>query len=221
MPSLTLVLEPATSTSSTAGTHGKNHEPESVEDIKALLVSLKKDVAALRAVQTAANGQIVYLRMNTDRIVRDAGTEIRRMRKHLKLAQIQIKQMDEVQKHLFRKLRQYEGSPTPTEPGTPAPPNLRRLSLRRQGAFSGPLEEISWVELNDVRGFDPKAPRYHDRNADLPPTVQKRPREEDATTSPSTTAWAAKRRRLCTPARAPGPSPPSAPSGFIASIFSM
>lgn len=101
MPSLTVLLEPATPTSTTTGTRGKHSEAESEDDIRALLQTMRTDVASLRAVQNAANKEIMYLRMNTDRIARDAGSEIRRMRKHLRMAQTQIRQMDDAQSHLL------------------------------------------------------------------------------------------------------------------------
>lgn len=101
MPSLTILVEPATPTSSTAGTRGKHSETESEDDLRALLQAMRTDIASLRVVQNAANKEIMYLRMNTDRMVRDAGSEIRRMRKHLRMTQAQILQMDDVQKHLL------------------------------------------------------------------------------------------------------------------------
>lgn len=99
MPARTRTSEPATPTSSTANTNPKHMESEA--ELSELLISMRKDIASLRAVQNAANKEIHYLRMNTDRIVRDAGTEMRRMRKHLRLAQAKIRQMDDVQKELL------------------------------------------------------------------------------------------------------------------------
>lgn len=128
-----------------------------------------------------------------------------------------------------RKLRLYEGTPTPSP--TPSPQSRpRRLELRRQGAFSCELEDISWAKLNDVRGYNPSSLRYHyDENGPSPgkrsrADIEDEEDEDNSLPAPHSRyqqpndAWASQRRRGPALERSANPSP-SVLNGFFASVF--
>ena len=176
------------------------------------IITMQQEVVSLRASQAAANKEIIYLRRNQDRVVREVSSEFRQLQREVKATRKQLEEVRESERKLKyvllltiarhsitdvgpdylcrRRIRQIEvdnvsasgswsssvppsNSRTPTP--SPSPCQLRRLELRRQGAFrGGDINNLPWAELNDVRGFNPHNPRYH-WSAELPPMWEGNP----------------------------------------------
>lgn len=58
-------------------------------------------------------------------------------------------------------MKRFETRSGATAGPSSAPATNQRRQIRRQGAFSGDINSISWTDLHDVRGYDPKSPRFY------------------------------------------------------------
>lgn len=168
--------------------HSTSNVPEAepsgatTSDITGIVAALQKELVSLRSSQVASNREILYLRHNQDRVIKDVGTEIRGLKRNLRQAHLKIMAIENNQmilRHvayiyhwmllglltfssyrtrLDRHERNLRSSAKPPLANTQIRP--RRHQLRRQGAFSGDINDISWSDLNDVRGYRPDGPRY-------------------------------------------------------------
>jgi len=138
-----------------------------------IYLAMQKEVALLQSSRISTNNELVDLRLNQDRVVREAESQIKLLRRQIKDMRNQFEEMAESNRMLLQRIQNIEANIAPSGSGASSVPShdsqptscsrsrFRHLELRRQGAFQGDLNNICWEELNDVRGFNPDSPRYY------------------------------------------------------------
>jgi len=156
---------------------------------------MKRQIDALQASQADAEKEIAYLRSNQDRVVHKVSAEFRQLKREFIALSKELEEMKESHTKFGKQtplgeaddavLGVASSSLSITGNGTPisSQSRLRRVELKRQGAFlGGDINNLPWDEMNDVRGFNPDKPRYYWSSA-VPPmsthTSKKRARDDN------------------------------------------